>query len=268
MYASPVQQQFTSVRYINIKKYHILCAMVETIIEILFFLFCLSTTIAGKHANLSNGQYLVIIIFCCCNCITMLLSIMKFMRDIHFLEAGQIENARYLSFTLINAKPFDMIQFTYAVRIIISFWFFPYVFTGCKNMDPYKCAILKTIGIFPLGIMLLMQLIWMITNKYNFVRIPVNLEQTQTQTTFTAKIIAYLNINPPFEITKEFVQKYEPLECSICLSNFLVNDVVISLGCNHTFHNNCIKKWLKLKETCPTCKQNITDAKNYMVEDV
>lgn len=44
--------------------------------------------------------------------------------------------------------------------------------------------------------------------------------------------------------------------CSICLSNFDDKDVKI-LKCNHFFHNDCIIKWLQVKEICPNCKVNL-----------
>lgn len=44
-------------------------------------------------------------------------------------------------------------------------------------------------------------------------------------------------------------------KCSICLST---NDVgIIETECNHTFHKNCLEKWLEHKKTCPICRKNI-----------
>jgi hypothetical protein len=45
--------------------------------------------------------------------------------------------------------------------------------------------------------------------------------------------------------------------CNICLEllNFPENGDVVSLKCNHSFHNNCIKEWLTKKSIkCPMCR--------------
>ena len=43
-------------------------------------------------------------------------------------------------------------------------------------------------------------------------------------------------------------------QCAICLHSH--EDQVRALPCNHTFHEVCLRKWLKLKGVCPTCKQS------------
>ncbi|KAL4488027.1 hypothetical protein ABPG72_009365 [Tetrahymena utriculariae] len=50
-------------------------------------------------------------------------------------------------------------------------------------------------------------------------------------------------------------------DCSICLSMYEVGDDVIFLPCNknHNFHEDCIKRWLKVNNSCPVCRQNIND---------
>ena len=45
--------------------------------------------------------------------------------------------------------------------------------------------------------------------------------------------------------------------CSICLENYKNNDDSIILPCIHIFHAECIKKWMKNKNTCPICKNKI-----------
>ena len=46
-------------------------------------------------------------------------------------------------------------------------------------------------------------------------------------------------------------------ECSICLEKYIKNDKIMSLECNHSFHDACIKLWLKNNNTCPQCRENI-----------
>lgn len=51
-----------------------------------------------------------------------------------------------------------------------------------------------------------------------------------------------------------------PLECAICLSEFVDNDILLLLpGCRHVFHTDCINIWLENRVTCPVCRSNLSD---------
>ncbi|KAF3326471.1 hypothetical protein FCM35_KLT08101 [Carex littledalei] len=53
-----------------------------------------------------------------------------------------------------------------------------------------------------------------------------------------------------------------PLECAICLSEFLDDDTLRLLpGCRHVFHVNCIDTWLADHKTCPVCRSDLSDPK-------
>ncbi|KAF9353237.1 hypothetical protein BGX34_011717 [Mortierella sp. NVP85] len=41
-------------------------------------------------------------------------------------------------------------------------------------------------------------------------------------------------------------------ECSVCKDEFNQEDDTLQLPCNHFFHEDCIKPWLKVSGTCPT----------------
>jgi len=43
-------------------------------------------------------------------------------------------------------------------------------------------------------------------------------------------------------------------DCTICLSKLY--DPCF-LNCNHSFHTNCLNKWLSYNNTCPICRQPI-----------
>ena len=51
--------------------------------------------------------------------------------------------------------------------------------------------------------------------------------------------------------------------CSICLENYLKNDKIIKLDCDHIFHKKCLKKWFKIlidkseDLNCPLCRNNL-----------
>ena len=55
--------------------------------------------------------------------------------------------------------------------------------------------------------------------------------------------------------------------CAVCQSEFELTDEVIRMPCpgfHHTFHKDCIMPWLKMRNTCPTCRHELpTDNKTW-----
>eukprot|EP00300_Choanocystis_sp_HF-7_P030186 c38955_g1_i1.p1 GENE.c38955_g1_i1~~c38955_g1_i1.p1 ORF type:complete len:264 (-),score=37.14 c38955_g1_i1:70-831(-) len=49
----------------------------------------------------------------------------------------------------------------------------------------------------------------------------------------------------------------EDAKCAICLSNYDQDEEVMTLPCNHHFHKDCAKVWLKSNATCPFCRAEI-----------
>lgn len=46
--------------------------------------------------------------------------------------------------------------------------------------------------------------------------------------------------------------------CTICLREFQkTNAAAKQLPCNHCFHEECLVPWLKVKNTCPTCRHQL-----------
>lgn len=68
---------------------------------------------------------------------------------------------------------------------------------------------------------------------------------------------------PPAEINIESIQtistneEMKDIECKICEENFKADEEAKKLDCSHLFHANCLVPWLKIKNTCPTCRQPI-----------
>ena len=46
--------------------------------------------------------------------------------------------------------------------------------------------------------------------------------------------------------------------CSICIVDYSNDDEILKLECDHSFHNNCIREWLSLNDTCPMCRNIVT----------
>jgi hypothetical protein len=45
--------------------------------------------------------------------------------------------------------------------------------------------------------------------------------------------------------------------CSICLDNFNEMTILRKLICNHSFHIECIEKWLSENTNCPMCRYEL-----------
>ena len=45
--------------------------------------------------------------------------------------------------------------------------------------------------------------------------------------------------------------------CAVCLEDFRDGDLVRVLRCFHTFHRECVDKWLARNHLCPICKQDV-----------
>lgn len=51
-------------------------------------------------------------------------------------------------------------------------------------------------------------------------------------------------------------------KCPICLAEYVINDLVSQLPCQHEFHAGCIKQWLELQRSCPCCRHDVTTTFN------
>ncbi|PQM37735.1 hypothetical protein Pyn_22627 [Prunus yedoensis var. nudiflora] len=50
----------------------------------------------------------------------------------------------------------------------------------------------------------------------------------------------------------------EATECSVCLSEFEEGDKIRELKCKHTFHQDCLDRWLQQYwATCPLCRTKV-----------
>jgi len=47
--------------------------------------------------------------------------------------------------------------------------------------------------------------------------------------------------------------------CIICLEPFVLGDEITVLVCQHIFHSACIRPWLRLHNTCPTCRSLVLE---------
>mmetsp|Transcript_2676 Transcript_2676/g.2322 ORF Transcript_2676/g.2322 Transcript_2676/m.2322 type:complete len:109 (+) Transcript_2676:387-713(+) len=45
--------------------------------------------------------------------------------------------------------------------------------------------------------------------------------------------------------------------CAVCQDDYMGGDKVIELPCKHTYHKDCVSKWLKMHDSCPNCRCSI-----------
>jgi hypothetical protein len=57
-------------------------------------------------------------------------------------------------------------------------------------------------------------------------------------------------------INEENKNNYEGM-CTICLEEFVITNKVFRHQCNNKFHKDCILQWMRVKDTCPLCKEKI-----------
>ena len=52
---------------------------------------------------------------------------------------------------------------------------------------------------------------------------------------------------------------FEDVEmCLVCTDDCEPGDELIVLTCHHSFHADCIKRWLKVNAVCPACRARVT----------
>jgi len=50
-------------------------------------------------------------------------------------------------------------------------------------------------------------------------------------------------------------------ECAICLAEFGLEETELSFAsCRHLFHHICLTEWQKINNTCPCCREDMSDA--------
>lgn len=69
-------------------------------------------------------------------------------------------------------------------------------------------------------------------------------------------IISEVNRNLLNELPIIIIKNMNEGVCSICLENFIINDEVNKLSCNHMFHKKCLDGWIH-NNNCPLCRNII-----------
>jgi DNA repair exonuclease SbcCD ATPase subunit len=59
------------------------------------------------------------------------------------------------------------------------------------------------------------------------------------------------------EESMKSLNEFSEMGCSICISDFARDEVLLSLPCQHSFHKERIIPWLHQHNTCPVCRYEL-----------
>lgn len=71
---------------------------------------------------------------------------------------------------------------------------------------------------------------------------------------------------PVVNITQQQVDNV--VQCSVCMEDFVLDESVNKLPCDHHYHNQCIVTWLKLHGTCPVCRKDLNGEDTTLKEGI
>lgn len=59
-----------------------------------------------------------------------------------------------------------------------------------------------------------------------------------------------------FQKISELVSN-DKINCVVCFLEFSKGEFVFEFDCAHYFHKNCVEEWLKIRVSCPSCRNNL-----------
>lgn len=88
--------------------------------------------------------------------------------------------------------------------------------------------------------------------------IHVHTEENKTSTPATEEVMNQLE-KQKVKCTGSTNDEAEENMCCICHEGMKKGDSILSLSCDHVFHHACVKEWLVVADTCPTCRLQINE---------
>lgn len=91
------------------------------------------------------------------------------------------------------------------------------------------------------------------------VRLARNPHRDRSSQKFSEEELVLLKQRCEIQLTEEEAETpvYKNDPCTICLEPYDSEKKIIKFNkCSHFFHSVCIENWLKLKSSCPLCKEN------------
>jgi E3 ubiquitin-protein ligase RNF115/126 len=68
-----------------------------------------------------------------------------------------------------------------------------------------------------------------------------------------------------YKVTQEILNNIKNENvCPVCKDEFVIDDIIMDLPCEHYFHKDCIMPWLNEHDSCPVCRFELkTDDEDY-----
>jgi len=76
--------------------------------------------------------------------------------------------------------------------------------------------------------------------------------------------ITFVESLPLVTIDSELQNAY--IRCPVCLMDYDIEEEVLKLPCNHIYHKECIKTWLKQANTCCVCRHELPKEEEETIE--
>ena len=82
-----------------------------------------------------------------------------------------------------------------------------------------------------------------------------NISSIDNNVTSRSEELDYKILKKKYYLKSILISNKNKIECGICLD--YVNDTGYQLDCKHIYHKDCIKKWIKIKPSCPLCREEL-----------
>ncbi|KAL3640638.1 hypothetical protein CASFOL_015606 [Castilleja foliolosa] len=82
----------------------------------------------------------------------------------------------------------------------------------------------------------------------------------------------HLMISAPFFLPHQLIalgrEKKEGKDCTVCLDSLIGCRKIVTLGCRHVFHPDCIAEWLSQanNNTCPVCRAVVSTFTHHEID--
>jgi len=73
------------------------------------------------------------------------------------------------------------------------------------------------------------------------------------------QVFNHINDFTEINIFSNILNKFNNDDCSICINSFHKKDEIRVLPCSHFFHKECIDDWIQKENSCPICRQLISE---------
>ncbi|KAL4429411.1 hypothetical protein ABPG74_020998 [Tetrahymena malaccensis] len=188
--------------------------------------------------------------------------LMRFFTSMNFENIMRLKVKMYIILAIII---FNMITISYVITLnfyaVLLLFFGDSLFNDfCKLncMSDPKAA--KHVILFNI-IFLLSDVTWVLRAEMFFLKqyeMYIHPERYQFQQMYYEMQIIH-EIERPSLDSQDYDSKISLREttCQICLEEIQKDEKVIKLKCTHSFHSACIRDWIKIRVTCPSCRRSI-----------